>query len=663
MPLATKDPNDSTTPSISNLQRSEVDTSRALIHHGSSALPSPSLRPPTYELHELNLGFDIVNSVVVQLLPAGCEGHEEHIVAILTWVSNNDKSVIIFSLTRLELLECLGPYPTYMNHACISPDGKLLIAVGDKPQAFFSRRVLTDVTGKGKSGWNYKWQRICEPQLSLANIEDCCFTTAFSPSGHICAAASQGGVVTIFNTALITEDMDGDHAVIAALQSSRLNISSYRGAIRSMSFSPGPWDLLALAEDQGRVIVVDLRNGLQSEQTVKLDPRSPDLVQFALREEQSTLAESQRQNQRRILELQDAELAARERLAAVTNTADYMEDTADLESSESEDLNNESQALRSDPNRLTDSERQSIDATGSRRARATNYDTTYMGYAAYLERSENEDLNNESQALRSDPNRLTNSERQIIDAIGSRRTRVTNVDPPTPISVNYPPNPNRVGPVTPSLTGPNSSSNALSRQGASLAEYIRQQHSERPRPGIERSYQPRRRSSVVISNSNPTLPSHSSNLGPIGTVTPLLSASPSHVATTSSEPTPPSQQESWGTVAVPFGGANTDVSAQMRRLDGTVAQMRNTEHRVQTSGSGDGLSQSQQLQQSTAPNEHQRRQRGQLNLNAERLGLLRIRRPRIHDDGMALNDMLGTPDSADGVTTMGIGWSPDGRHL
>ena len=143
------------------------------------------------------------------------------------------------------MLDGPGEYPTAINHASISPCGNLLIAVGDKPQAFFSRRFFTECFRKGRVFWDWEWQLISEPKLSLAHEKDSCFSTAFSPSGHICAAASQTGMITVFDTSLIGEDMYADEAVIAILRSSRPNPSNHRvdrrGAIRSMSFSPEPW--------------------------------------------------------------------------------------------------------------------------------------------------------------------------------------------------------------------------------------------------------------------------------------------------------------------------------------------------------------------------------------------------------------------------------------
>ena len=206
---------------------------------------------------------------------------------------NNDKSVRIFSLTQSRLLETLE-FPIAMNHASISPDGKLLLAVGDKHTAFFYKRVQlpNDLSGGASSYPRYEWHEIAGLKLSLSESEGACFSTAFSPSGRtyisknplklypqlgreifrkpnvplfpelaydsdvlleshadsdmrvdICAVASQNGFITIFDTALIHGDVDAEAAVMEVLRSSRP--STFTGAVRSMSFSPGPWDLLA----------------------------------------------------------------------------------------------------------------------------------------------------------------------------------------------------------------------------------------------------------------------------------------------------------------------------------------------------------------------------------------------------------------------------------
>ena len=167
-----------------------------------------------------------------------------------------------------------------MNHATISPDQELLVAVGDEPRAFFCRKIrLSGVVGDGETPFaNYEWLETAEPRLSLADSSDSCFTTAWSPSGHVCAVASQTGVITIFDTSRIRDDMDTDEAVLEILKSSRPVLSTDScGAVRSMSFAPPPWDLLAWAEDRGRVCVSDLRNAFRTRQTIELETDSPSI--------------------------------------------------------------------------------------------------------------------------------------------------------------------------------------------------------------------------------------------------------------------------------------------------------------------------------------------------------------------------------------------------
>ena len=266
---------------------------------------------------------------------------------------NNDKSIRIFSLTQACLLKTLE-FPTAMNHASLSPDGKLLLAVGDRHTAFFCRRVRLPCASNGgvSSYARYEWHEITGLKLSLAESKDACklflgvsasrsrllfgretwrrskiilprhsspppsknqssiyvqtrmlipqfprflyriftirsyvniehnlsfvsqnelreifrkgtllllFETAYDSdvlpwTSHadvrfpvdICAVASQNGIITILNTALIHDNADADEAIIEVLRSSRPSVyPHYIGAVRSMSFSPGPWDLLA----------------------------------------------------------------------------------------------------------------------------------------------------------------------------------------------------------------------------------------------------------------------------------------------------------------------------------------------------------------------------------------------------------------------------------
>ncbi len=86
---------------------------------------------------------------------------------------NNDQSVRIFSLTQSRLIETLE-FPIPMNHASLSPDGRLLLAVGDRHTAFFRKRVrIPSALSDGESSYaRYEWHEIAALRLSLAESKD-----------------------------------------------------------------------------------------------------------------------------------------------------------------------------------------------------------------------------------------------------------------------------------------------------------------------------------------------------------------------------------------------------------------------------------------------------------------------------------------------------------
>lgn len=522
-------------------------------------------------------------------------------------VSNNDYTVRIFSLTLSRLVATIS-YPTLMNHASISPSGDLLLAVGDAPQAFFHRRVPTPIVAiRGqKNIASHQWEKVADPQISLALIadpKDCCFSTAFSPSGHVCAVATQGGVTTIFSTSLIHADLDADEAVICVLRSSRTRDSA--GAVRSMSFSPSPWDLLAYAEDQGRVCVVNLRNSFGSTQILELDATSPNVKRVVVEDQQSTLEQRQLEIERRFINSHRGTLDAQDTLAAVSHTADFMEQ------------------------------------------------------AAERRRRERETLHSDIQALREDPYRLTDSEREMIDTIGLRRVHANNdYDPQTPsstrpMSLHYSAS-NRH-----STDSQNNSwfytSNLQNRSTASIDEYMRQRNSERSRNS--NSYQPRRRSSIVMLNPDSASSPHPSTLAPIGTAVRTLSASPSRLGA-GNGPTVSAQDEPWHTITEAMG-TNTETLARMRYIDNTAANVRSLERRSQQSQASQ---RSQLLEQMSATNERQRSVNAS---HARRLQQLQaaMGRGELGYDELEVGNYPARGRPEDGPTTMGIGWSDNGMNL
>lgn len=464
-----------------------------------------------------------------------------------------------------------------------------MVAVGDKPQAFFCRRSLAPTYPMQDS-----WRVIAEPKLSLAHSSDCCFSIAFSPSGHICAVASQTGIITIFDTSLVREDMEPDEAVLEVIRSSRPCLSrDLSGAVRSMSFGPSPWDLFAWAEDRGRVCVVDLRDAFRSRQTIELKIDGPNLERASISDlEEVTLEQRQTEIEAILIRRHRDALEAQDFPVAAGHGA---------------------------------------------------------GYAEFPTRRDNshEAREDEPSFAREEEISLTEGERHVLNAV--RTSRIQGNDQgrfehvPSPFSINYN-NPRAERSAEPTQTVTQNSF-LLNHEIGSIHEYMRQRNLDRNR-NSERPYQPRRRSSVVISNgdhTNTSNSSHPSSLASVGTVTPILSASPSRLPSateaTASLSIPPSR-DPWITIVDLMGPGG---SASQRR----EPLPRNTDRRV-----------------------HQRSRVEAQQQRLRQLHGLTVERARLGDEFYDEHDIdiLRRPYESrgrrdDSLATMGIGWGGDGRKL
>jgi hypothetical protein len=156
-----------------------------------------------------------------------------------------------------------------------------------RPTAYFyqrlpNKRPSAHKAGSGRtpsaSSWEWELLRIYDLERAPHVGDDAWFSTAFSPSGQYCAVASQGGVITIFDTQLVGK-LDSK-AIIALTTSSRPHELTRDGAIRSICFAPAPWDLLVCVEHSERVCVIDTRSGFRTRQMVKLDPHSVEKAEI-----------------------------------------------------------------------------------------------------------------------------------------------------------------------------------------------------------------------------------------------------------------------------------------------------------------------------------------------------------------------------------------------
>jgi hypothetical protein len=256
---------------------SDVDASLPLDFE--SRLSRPPLLSTAHHIRLEKIGEDIVNSISIHKFPATTSEGRDDVVAVLT---NNDKSVRVYSLVdNLEL--CCIDLPIAMNHATISPDGKFLVAVGDQQTGFFFERCLPGP--ERPSSWKEPSDRInsVPPEWKLFDevtlyvpSNQCAegyFTTAWSPSGRLCAVGSECGYITVFDVDHLKVAEYGEDAILRVISSTKPDVCTGAGAVRTMQFSPAPWDFLIWSEDQGKVCVADLRSGLKMKQVLTLDPK------------------------------------------------------------------------------------------------------------------------------------------------------------------------------------------------------------------------------------------------------------------------------------------------------------------------------------------------------------------------------------------------------
>ncbi|KAF2714201.1 hypothetical protein K504DRAFT_425513 [Pleomassaria siparia CBS 279.74] len=349
----------------------DVDALLPLHLASRSTIPRAPLLGAAHRVRFEKIGEDIVNSISIHKFPAEGDGEDE-VVAVLT---NNDKTVRVYSLTQnLETAVLDLPFP--MNHATISPDGQLLVAVGDQHTGFFFERVRTPKpssmkTPEGRSqSLPIEWavyEEVCLYVPPNSTIEGY-FTTAWSPCGRLCAVGSECGYITLFDVELLKRCEHGENAIMEVISSSRPGNSMGPGAVRTMQFSPAPWDFLIWSEDQGRVCIADLRCGLKIKQTLALDPKDKDLEKVVIADFDLTLSPELQDLRReadfirRYRRALDSEGTA----AAVNFATDYIE-----ASTERRRLHRQHGIVESDndPHGLTAHERQVLEALRTTRQR------------------------------------------------------------------------------------------------------------------------------------------------------------------------------------------------------------------------------------------------------------------------------------------------------
>ncbi|KFX90665.1 hypothetical protein V495_04776 [Pseudogymnoascus sp. VKM F-4514 (FW-929)] len=211
------------------------------------------------------IGDEILNCVTLWFPGSDiAEGAYKKPVAV---VSSNDFCAYIVDLENLEVIESVEQAEP-VNLGRISRDGSVLIVVGDDPYMHVYKRTLE--SGSRKNEGEYSWTKCHAVQLPgqrIGDVEDMRGSFAGDFSDRYLAVGTQYGMIAVYDTTHLTRPETPQP--IITFPTTRP--TTKQGAVRALQFSPSsPYDLLAVTEDQGRVIVADVRS-LDTRQVIDID--------------------------------------------------------------------------------------------------------------------------------------------------------------------------------------------------------------------------------------------------------------------------------------------------------------------------------------------------------------------------------------------------------
>ncbi|KAL2475793.1 Transducin/WD40 repeat-like superfamily protein [Abeliophyllum distichum] len=154
--------------------------------------------------------------------------------AVHFMASNNDCGVRDFDMERFQLIKHFT-YPWPVNHTSLSPDGKVIVIVGDNPDGM----LVDSQTGK--------------TVMHLRGHLDFSFASAWHPNGHIFATGNQDKTCRIWDARNLSKPVSV--------------LKGNLGAIRSIRFT-SDGQFMAMAEPADFVHVYDVKNGFEKEQEI-----------------------------------------------------------------------------------------------------------------------------------------------------------------------------------------------------------------------------------------------------------------------------------------------------------------------------------------------------------------------------------------------------------
>ncbi|KAI9255199.1 WD40-repeat-containing domain protein [Phascolomyces articulosus] len=167
-------------------------------------------------------------------------------------VCNNDQTVCILSVPQMEKKATLK-MPAAINHTSVSPNGRMMLMVGDNGIVYLYKITESD-----------DYQQIASYKAS----EEPALSCAWNPSSEKYAVTSQDGNVSVWD---ITQNARTEPICRIASTETRKT----RKAPRCIQFSKGPLDLLAYSEHVSTVNIIDTRT-FETRQVIRLAPNDMD---------------------------------------------------------------------------------------------------------------------------------------------------------------------------------------------------------------------------------------------------------------------------------------------------------------------------------------------------------------------------------------------------
>lgn len=174
-------------------------------------------------------------------------------------IASNDNHMYIVDIGSKNLIQKL-PHEEPVNLGQISPDGSVMVVVGDDPYMHVYKRTRVSHNPKlGSASDTFEWEKFSQTKLPgqrLGNTDDMRGSFTGSFSHRYLAIGTQYGEIAIFQI----EDLKTLHYPKPAVVFKSTRPNTKEGAIRSLQFNlSSSLDLLAITEDSGRVVVVDVR--------------------------------------------------------------------------------------------------------------------------------------------------------------------------------------------------------------------------------------------------------------------------------------------------------------------------------------------------------------------------------------------------------------------